>query len=251
MSPCHRAALRRRCARAETDLPLGVPETCRRLEKDGFRALVSVAAGRVVLRSRRGTEMGPAFPEIVAGAEQLPDTTALDGELVVWDAAGRLAFERLQDRPARCGAGQGTELHRTLLQRPRPRRQHHHPGRLPHTRHQARPEERRPARTGSPTTTMKGCRSIRPANSSTGRSRPKNHWASCSLNDRNPAYGAGLPDPSWGSGAAWPSLSSFAASRQCLCRSRTSPPQARTYASVTARVGSRRPDAAGDKVEIE
>ncbi|WP_254409684.1 hypothetical protein [Streptomyces sp. AC495_CC817] len=72
---------------------------------DGFRALVSVDRVRVVLRSRRGTEMGPAFPEVVAGAGQLPDATALDGELVVWDAAGRLAFERLQNRLARRGAG--------------------------------------------------------------------------------------------------------------------------------------------------
>ncbi len=72
---------------------------------DGFRAGVSVNAGRVVLRSRRGTEMGPAFPEVVAGAVQLSEATALDGELVVWDAAGRLAFERLQNRLARRGAG--------------------------------------------------------------------------------------------------------------------------------------------------
>lgn len=40
----------------------------------------------------------------VAGAVQLPDATALYGELVVWDAAGRLAFERLQNRLARRGA---------------------------------------------------------------------------------------------------------------------------------------------------
>jgi ATP-dependent DNA ligase len=40
----------------------------------------------------------------VAGAAQLADATALDGELVVWDAAGRLAFERPQGRLARRGA---------------------------------------------------------------------------------------------------------------------------------------------------
>lgn len=40
---------------------------------------VSVDAGRVTLCSRRGTETAPAFPEVVAGAVQLPDTTALDG----------------------------------------------------------------------------------------------------------------------------------------------------------------------------
>ncbi|MFF7535258.1 hypothetical protein ACFZB2_40290 [Streptomyces bobili] len=71
---------------------------------DGFRALLSVEAGRVTLRSRRGTEMADSFPEVVAGAAQLPDATAMDGELVVWDAAGRLAFERLQNRLARRGA---------------------------------------------------------------------------------------------------------------------------------------------------
>ncbi|SEB32067.1 ATP dependent DNA ligase domain-containing protein [Streptomyces misionensis] len=80
-------------------------ETRQSLEKDGFRALFSIDAGRVVLRSRRGTEMAASFPEIVAGSAQLPDATALDGELVVWDAAGRLAFERLQNRLARRGAG--------------------------------------------------------------------------------------------------------------------------------------------------
>ncbi|MFJ1908231.1 hypothetical protein [Streptomyces sp. NPDC088156] len=72
---------------------------------DGFRAAVRVDAGRVVLRSRRGTEMATSFPELLAGAVQLPDATAMDGELVVWDAAGRLAFKRLQNRPARRGAG--------------------------------------------------------------------------------------------------------------------------------------------------
>ncbi|MGW7260631.1 ATP-dependent DNA ligase [Streptomyces sp. NPDC054834] len=72
---------------------------------DGFRAAVLVDEGRVVLRSRRGTEMGSAFPEVVTGAVQLPDATAMDGELVVWDAAGRLAFERLQNRLARRGSG--------------------------------------------------------------------------------------------------------------------------------------------------
>ncbi|MFH8993060.1 ATP-dependent DNA ligase [Streptomyces sp. NPDC017940] len=75
---------------------------------DGFRALLSVDGGQVVLRSRRGTDMAPAFPEIVsAAAHQLPDATALDGELIVWEAgeAGRIAFERLQNRLHRRGAG--------------------------------------------------------------------------------------------------------------------------------------------------
>ncbi len=57
-----------------------------------------------MLRSRRGTRMGPAFPEIVAGAAQLPEATAFDGELVVLEN-GRLAFEKLQNRLQQRGAG--------------------------------------------------------------------------------------------------------------------------------------------------
>jgi len=71
---------------------------------DGWRALVSWDAGRLVMRSRRGTDLVPFFPELRAGAAQLPDATALDGELVVWEA-GRLAFERLQVRLQRRAAG--------------------------------------------------------------------------------------------------------------------------------------------------
>ncbi|MFE5141309.1 hypothetical protein ACFRDV_27195 [Streptomyces fagopyri] len=52
-------------------------------KRDGFRALLHTDADRVVLRSRHGTEMAPAFPDIAAVAAQLPDATALDGELVV------------------------------------------------------------------------------------------------------------------------------------------------------------------------
>lgn len=71
---------------------------------DGWRALLSWDAGRLVLRSRRGADLVPGFPELHSGAVQLPDATALDGEVVVWDS-GRLAFERLQGRLQRRGAG--------------------------------------------------------------------------------------------------------------------------------------------------
>ncbi|WP_109006218.1 ATP-dependent DNA ligase [Streptomyces rishiriensis] len=71
---------------------------------DGWRALLSWDAGRLVLRSRRGADLVPGFPELHSGALQLPDATALDGEVVVWES-GRLAFERLQGRLQRRGAG--------------------------------------------------------------------------------------------------------------------------------------------------
>ncbi|MFE2050985.1 hypothetical protein ACFXAS_21075 [Streptomyces sp. NPDC059459] len=77
-----------------------------RSRRDGYRAqLARFADGRVLLRSRQGTDMTGAFPEIRAAAlAQLPEA-GLDGELVVWEGE-RLAFERLQQRLARRrGAG--------------------------------------------------------------------------------------------------------------------------------------------------
>ncbi|MCZ0210718.1 ATP-dependent DNA ligase [Streptomyces sp. UMAF16] len=73
---------------------------------DGFRAQLAVhTGGRVLLRSRQGTDMTSAFPEIrEAALAQLPADTGLDGELVVWES-GRIAFERLQQRLARRGTG--------------------------------------------------------------------------------------------------------------------------------------------------
>ncbi|MGW4954807.1 ATP-dependent DNA ligase [Streptomyces parvulus] len=70
---------------------------------DGFRAMLSLDGGQLVLRSRNGTPLAPSFPELRSGAEQLSDATSLDGEIVVWEG-GRLAFERLQERLQRRGA---------------------------------------------------------------------------------------------------------------------------------------------------
>ncbi|MFD8268518.1 ATP-dependent DNA ligase [Streptomyces althioticus] len=69
---------------------------------DGWRGLLSWSRGNLVLRSRQGTMLADAFPEVQAAAVQLPDRTALDGELIVWEN-GRLAFERLQGRLQRRG----------------------------------------------------------------------------------------------------------------------------------------------------
>ncbi|MBQ0887867.1 ATP-dependent DNA ligase [Streptomyces sp. RM72] len=89
---------------ASPDLPPGcVAEP----KWDGYRAqLARYANGRVLLRSRQGTDMSAAFPEVAGAAlAQLPADTGLDGELVVWEGE-RLAFERLQQRLARRrGAG--------------------------------------------------------------------------------------------------------------------------------------------------
>lgn len=67
---------------------------------DGYRAIASILAGRVHLRSRRGAHLGDAFPEVVTAlAAHLPAGTVVDGEIVRW-ADGRLDFSALQRRYA-------------------------------------------------------------------------------------------------------------------------------------------------------
>ncbi|MDQ0605506.1 ATP-dependent DNA ligase [Streptomyces canus] len=71
---------------------------------DGYRALAGRwADGRVAVRSRNGSDLARAFPEIEEAVRRLPDDTAVDCELIVWEA-GRLAFERLQQRMHHRGA---------------------------------------------------------------------------------------------------------------------------------------------------
>ncbi|MET7457669.1 ATP-dependent DNA ligase [Streptomyces sp. NPDC005574] len=83
--------------------PTLLPGWAGEVKWDGWRALLSWDDGRLVLRSRRGTDLAPSFPEVRAGLVQLPEATALDGELIVWEGE-RLAFERLQRRLQRRGA---------------------------------------------------------------------------------------------------------------------------------------------------
>ncbi|MBE8477490.1 ATP-dependent DNA ligase [Streptomyces justiciae] len=72
---------------------------------DGYRALAGKwGDGGVAVQSRNGTDLTRAFPEIEQAVRRLPDDTAVDCELIVWEA-GRLAFERLQQRMHQRGAG--------------------------------------------------------------------------------------------------------------------------------------------------
>ncbi|MEV7891839.1 ATP-dependent DNA ligase [Streptomyces sp. NPDC002817] len=74
---------------------------------DGYRALAGRwAEGRVAVRNRNGSDLARAFPEIEEAVRRLPDDTAIDCELVVWEA-GRLAFRAspAAHAPPRCGCG--------------------------------------------------------------------------------------------------------------------------------------------------
>lgn len=68
---------------------------------DGFRALAGVdAAGRAQLRSRKSTDLTPAFANVAAAvADQFPRGSLVDGELVIWNGE-RLDFAQLQRRMA-------------------------------------------------------------------------------------------------------------------------------------------------------
>jgi bifunctional non-homologous end joining protein LigD len=66
---------------------------------DGYRVLAFVHDGEVKLRSRRGLDLTPAFPQIAAElAAQSTSGMVLDGEVMALDAFGRPSFNALQNR---------------------------------------------------------------------------------------------------------------------------------------------------------
>ena len=71
---------------------------------DGMRILAEVAAsGLRTLTSRNGNDVTASFPEL-AGLGELDRPALLDGEVVAFDADGRVSFERLTER---IGVGRG------------------------------------------------------------------------------------------------------------------------------------------------
>ncbi|MGB5080516.1 MAG: DNA ligase D [Burkholderiales bacterium] len=66
---------------------------------DGYRVIAFVDGGKVRLRSRRGLDLTASFPSLADElAQQAVRAMVLDGEIVVFDAAGRPSFNELQDR---------------------------------------------------------------------------------------------------------------------------------------------------------
>ncbi len=73
---------------------------------DGIRAQLIRRAGGVFLWSRGEEPIGANFPEVTAGAADLPLGTVLDGEVLAWEADGPMPFAQLQtriNRPQRDG----------------------------------------------------------------------------------------------------------------------------------------------------
>ncbi len=104
-----RAAPRRKARRkASLPPPFVAPQLARLVERapadsgwgheikfDGYRMQMRVAAGRAVLRTRKGLDWTARFPEIVATGAKLPDCL-LDGEIVALDERGVPSFAALQ-----------------------------------------------------------------------------------------------------------------------------------------------------------
>ena len=66
---------------------------------DGIRAVVTIEAGVVSMRSRRGNDITRQYPALAAALARQPVASAvLDGEIVAFDAEGRPSFEALQQR---------------------------------------------------------------------------------------------------------------------------------------------------------
>ncbi len=72
---------------------------------DGIRAQLIRRDGETWLWSRGEELIGTRFPEITAAAENLPDGTVLDGEILAWDNQAVLPFSELQRRIGRKSVG--------------------------------------------------------------------------------------------------------------------------------------------------
>jgi bifunctional non-homologous end joining protein LigD len=65
---------------------------------DGYRALIIKTSEQVSILSRRNHSLTAEFPDIVAAFKALAGDSIVDGEIVALDAAGKPAFNRLQNR---------------------------------------------------------------------------------------------------------------------------------------------------------
>jgi bifunctional non-homologous end joining protein LigD len=81
------------------DQPFSDPNWLFEIKWDGVRALAWIAGGKLTLRSRKGNDVTPTYPDLAPLPKLLNASRAiLDGEIVVLDDRGRSDFERLQER---------------------------------------------------------------------------------------------------------------------------------------------------------
>ena len=79
--------------------PFNHPDWMWEPKLDGYRALAFLDGAKVRLRSRRGHDLGEAFPRLIEElGQQAAGTMILDGEIVALGLDGRPSFNALQNR---------------------------------------------------------------------------------------------------------------------------------------------------------
>lgn len=80
------------------DEPPSGSEWLHEIKYDGYRAVTSLAGGKVVIRTRNALDWTDKFRSLVPALQELPcDSALLDGEIAVSDANGRTDFGALQN----------------------------------------------------------------------------------------------------------------------------------------------------------
>ena len=77
-------------------LPEG-PDWLYEVKLDGYRALAIKSGGTLHLRSRNDKDFTDRYRELSSALHPIPDETAIDGEIVALDEAGRPSFNLLQN----------------------------------------------------------------------------------------------------------------------------------------------------------
>jgi ATP-dependent DNA ligase len=67
------------------------------LKLDGYRIEAVKSGGKVILYSRRGTDLSQRFEYVASALASLPDETVIDGEIVALDERGRPNFNLIQN----------------------------------------------------------------------------------------------------------------------------------------------------------
>jgi bifunctional non-homologous end joining protein LigD len=100
---------------AEIDAaPKSNPEWRYEPKLDGYRVVATVRGPKVTLTSRRGIDLTPFFPEVVAElATQAVGQMVLDGEVIALEADGRPSFNAVQNRAQVKSAQQIADVQRT------------------------------------------------------------------------------------------------------------------------------------------
>jgi bifunctional non-homologous end joining protein LigD len=79
--------------------PFSDPEWLYEIKWDGERALAWIADGKLILRSRKGTDITAQYPDLAGLTDAIHAKRAIvDGEIVVLDERGHSDFGRLQER---------------------------------------------------------------------------------------------------------------------------------------------------------